>query len=228
MVRVTAYQGDNLTPEQAEILSRYIDEGSWGDYYAPIADSAKSNVSAYRSEAWIHGGIQLIKDYLTIGKAYPNDYIDAFIGLTAGYWSFFDLSHAEMLDVGDDTGYGLLFTFNSSFNEVYPEGIQEHSYLPALKDKYCHIVNGNSYYNWPVISLLFKPATYFWSFVFICFAVLYKKKSTGIPVLAYPLFYLMTMLLGPCVHFRYMYPYVVVMPVLIAFVVPAGGQKKAD
>ena len=227
MVRVTAYQADNLTPEQAEILSRYIDESSWGDYYAPIADSAKSSVSAYRSAAWTNGGTQLIKDYLTIGKAYPNDYIDAFIGLTAGYWSFFDLSHAEMLDVGDDTGYGLLFTFNSSVNEMYPEGIPNASLLPSLRDKYAHIINGNSYYHWPVISLLFKPATYFWMFVFVCLAALYRKKSGSAAVLAYPLFYLMTMLLGPCVHFRYMYPYVVVMPVLISFVLQADPSKRS-
>ena len=226
MVRVTAYQADNLTPEQEEILRRYIDESSWGDYYAPIADSAKSGVSAYRSAAWTNGGTQLIKDYLTIGKAYPNDYIDAFIGLTAGYWSFFDRSHAEMLDVGDDTGYGLLFTFNSSVNEMYPEGIPNASLLPILRDKYAHIINGNSYYHWPVLSLLFKPATYFWVFVFVCLAALYRKKSGSAAVLAYPLFYLMTMLLGPCVHFRYMYPYVVVMPVLIAFVLAGRSAQK--
>lgn len=229
MVRVTAYQADNLTPEQEEILRRYIDESSWGEYYAPIADSAKSGVSAYRSAAWTEGGIRLIEDYLTIAKAYPNDYIDAFIGLTAGYWSFFDLSHAEMLDVGDDTGYGLLFTFNSSVNEMYPDGIPNASFLPGLRDRYAHIVNGNSYYHWPVISLLFKPATYFWMFVFVCLAALYRKKSGSAAVLAYPLFYLMTMLLGPCVHFRYMYPYVVVMPVLIAFVLAGrSAQKKPE
>jgi hypothetical protein len=218
MVRVIKYQAENLTPEQEEILHRYIDEISWGEYYAPIADSAKSNVSAYRGTEWTEGGSRLIKDYLAIGVAYPNDYIDAFLALTAGYWSFFDVSHAEMLGVGDDSNLGLLYTFNASTNDLYPEGIISHSYLPAVKAWYAHVVNGNSYYNWPVISLLMKPAFYFWLFVYICLAALYKKSRKSVSVLAYPLFYLMTMFLGPCVNFRYMYPFIVVLPVLASFV----------
>lgn len=228
MVRVTAYQADNLTPEQEGILRRYIDDLSWGDYYAPIADGAKSSVSAYRGSEWIEGGSDLVKDYLTIGKAYPNDYIDAFIGLTAGYWSFFDRSHAEMLGVGDDTDLGLLYTFNSSINEVYPEGIESHSYLPSVELWYSHVVNGNSYYDWPVVSVLFKPAFYFWLFVYLCMAVLFKKSRKGISVFAYPLFYFMTMFLGPCVNFRYIYPYIVVLPILAAFILSEKAGVRHD
>jgi len=218
MVRVIKYQEDNLTSEQNEILHRYIDEKSWGEYYAPIADSAKSYAGMYKSDEWINGGSRLIKDYLTIGKAYPNDYIDAFLALTAGYWSLFDRTHAEMLEFGDDSDLGLLYTFNASSNDAYPEGIPSHSYLPSVEKWYSHVVNGNSYYSWPVISLLMKPAFYFWLFVYVCMAALYKKSRKSIAVLAYPLFYLMTMFLGPCVNFRYMYPFIVVLPVLVSFV----------
>jgi len=52
----------------------------------------------------------------------------------------------------------------------------------------------------------------------MCMAALYKKSRKSIPVLVYPLFYLMTMFLGPCVNFRYMYPFIVVLPVLASFV----------
>ena len=218
MVRVIKYQEGNLTPEQEEILHRYIDERSWGYYYAPIADSAKSYVSAYKSEAWTENVSGLIKDYITIGKAYPNDYMDAFLCLTAGYWSFFDRTHAEMLEFGDDSDLGLLYTFNASINDDYPEGIPSHSYLPSVEAWYSHVVNGNSYFNWPVISVLMKPAFWFWLFVYGCFAALYKKSRKGLAVLTYPLFYLMTMFLGPCVNFRYMYPFIVILPVLVSFV----------
>ena len=83
---------------------------------------------------------------------------------------------------------------------------------------YSHVVNGNSYFNWPVISVLMKPAFWFWLFVYACFAALYKKSRKGLAVLTYPLFYLMTMFLGPCVNFRYMYPFIVILPVLVSFV----------
>ena len=83
---------------------------------------------------------------------------------------------------------------------------------------YSHVVNGNSYYDWPVVSVLFKPAFYFWMFVYLCMVVLFKKSRKGISVFAYPLLYFMTMFLGPCVNFRYIYPFIVVLPILTAFI----------
>ena len=228
MVRVVKYQEENLTLEQEEILHRYIDEKSWGDYYAPIADSAKSYASAYKSEAWTEDTARLIKDYLKIGKAYPNDYIDAFLCLTAGYWSFFDRTHAEMLEFGDDSDLGLLYTFNASVNDAYPEGIPSHSYLPSVEAWYSHVVNGNAYFNWPVISVLMKPAFWFWLFVYAFMGAVYKKSRKSMVVLTYPLFYLMTMFLGPCVNFRYMYPFIVILPVLVSLVMSENKCKQDE
>ncbi len=217
MVRVVKYQEGNLTEEQSEILRRYISEASWGDYFAPIADSFKSVAARDRNDEWTTDHMRLLGDYIKIGKAYPNDYIDAFLGLTVGYWFTEDKSHAEMLGVGDDTDLGLLYTFNASNNEAVPGGIPSHSYLPKVEAWYSHAINGNAYYNWPVISQLMKPAVYFWLFVLSIFVCIYKKKKEGIAVLAYPVFYMLTMLLGPCVNFRYMYPYIAVIPMLLAF-----------
>ena len=153
--------------------------------------------------------------------------MDSLIGLTIGYWYIGDRSHAEMLGFGDDTGYGLLYTFNASFNEMYPDGIESRSYLPSVRKVYTHIVNGNSYLDHPLISVLMKPAFYFWLFVFACFAALYKKNKKSIIIFAYPLFYMMTMMLGPCVNFRYMYPFIITVPVLIASVF-AKDEKEAS
>ncbi len=225
MVRVSAYQDGNLSQEQRGILEKYLTSETWGEYYPYIADSAKSDISQYNSDNWLNDKKTLLKDYVKLGLAYPNDYLDAFLGLTIGYWSIGDRSHAQMLDVGDDSGYGLLFTFNGSANPAYPEGIPYDSKIPSLRQKYCHMINGNSYYNWPVVTLLMRPAFYFWLFVLAVFAAVYKRSRKSIAVFAYPFFYMLTMLLGPCVNFRYMYPYVIAVPVLIAFLV---GEKKTS
>lgn len=218
MVRVVKYQEANLTPEQQSILHEYISDESWGTYYVSIADSPKAIASRDRNAQWLDNPGQLLKDYITIGKAYPNDYLDAWIGLTAGYWFIDDRTHAEMLGFGDDSDLGLLYTFNASVNDSFPEGIPSHSYLPGLEKIYSHIVNGNSYYDWPVISQLMKPALYFWIFVLVIFTAFYKRSRKSVIVLTYPVMYFMTMLLGPCVNFRYMYPFIVVVPFLAAFV----------
>ena len=225
MVRVIKYQRENLTPEQTDILHRYVTDYLWGDYNPWIADGPKSEISHYSSDAWIGPENTLIRDYITIGKAYPSDYIDAWIGLTIGYWYVGDRSHAEMLGYGDDTDLGLLYTFNASPNATLEEGIPSHSYLPAVERMYSHIVNGNSYLKWPVVSILMKPAFYFWFFVLDLFIALYKRNKKSIAVFAYPFFYLMTMFLGPCVNFRYIYPFITALPILTALVL---SEKKTE
>ncbi|MBO7095808.1 MAG: hypothetical protein J6V94_02490, partial [Lachnospiraceae bacterium] len=219
------YQRENLTQEQVDILCRYVTDYQWGDYYPWIADGPKSTISAYNSSAWIGEGNTLIRDYIKIGKAYPNDYIDAFIGLTIGYWYVGDRSHAEMLGYGDDSDLGLLYTFNASPNAALEDGIPSHSLLPSVEKMYSHIVNGNSYMKWPVVSILMKPAFYFWFFVLDLFIVIYKRSKKGIAVFAYPFFYLMTMFLGPCVNFRYIYPFIAALPILTSFVL---SEKKTE
>ena len=226
MVRVVKYQEQNLTPEQSEILHYYIADESWGVYNAPIADSFKSIASRDRNAEWTENHARLLKDYLKIGIAYPNDYFDAFLGLTIGYWFTDDRSHAEMLGVGDDSDLGLLYTFNASVTEAVPDGIPSRSYLPKVEAWYSHVVNGNAYYNWPIVSQLMKPAVYFWLFVLSIFVCIYKKKKEGIALFAYPVFYMLTMLLGPCVNFRYMYPFIVAVPMLIAFVFSKTEEVK--
>ena len=223
MVRVIKYQNDNLTDTEREILSKYIPDTCWGEYVPSIADGPKFTIAMYNSGVWENDKMTLIKDYLKIGKSYWNDYLDAWIGLTIGYWFIDDRSHAEMLGFGDDTGHGLLFTFNASFNDLYPDGIESHSYLPGVYRMYSHIVNGNAYYDWPVVSQLMKPAFYFWIFMLVIFACIFKRNKKSILILAYPVMYFMTMLLGPCVNFRYMYPFIVIMPVLVAFSLSESG-----
>ena len=208
-------QYDNLTPEEWSTINRYVDSEFWGDYNPVIADSVKICVTAYCYDAWEEDFPRMLKDWMNIGLHYPNEYIDAFLALTSGYWFLDDVSHAEVLGYGDDTNLGLLYTFNASVSDVF-EGVESRSFLPGLLTAYQKIVNGNSYYGWPVLSLLFKPAFYCWLMLLAIVSFLYKKepKKQLLPLL--PLLYLLTLFLGPVVNFRYIYPITVVVPVLLA------------
>ena len=149
------------------------------------------------------------------------------MGLTIGYWYVGDRTYAEMLGYGDDSDYGMLYTFNYSGNEIVPEGIPSHSYLPSAEKMYSHIINGNAFFDWPIVSLLMKPAFYFWLFILSVFIALYKRSIKSIAVLAYPLMYLGTMFLGPCVNFRYIYPFIVSLPVILSFVISEKKEVSA-
>ena len=62
-----------------------------------------------------------------------------------------------------------------------------------------------------------------WLFILAIFAALYKRSKYSMAVFAYPLLYFCTMLLGPTVNFRYVYPFIVSLPIMTAFVL---SEKK--
>ena len=208
-------QCDNLTPEDWSMINRYVDHEFWGDYNPVIADSVKICVGVYCYDTWKEDFGRMLKDWVSIGLRYPNEYIDAFLALTSGYWFLDDVSHAEVLGYGEDTNLGLLYTFNASVSDAF-EGVESRSFLPGLLTAYQKIVNGNSYYSWPVLSLLFKPAFYCWLLVLAIVSFWYKKEPKKQLFTLLPLLYLLTLFLGPVVNFRYVYPITVVVPVLLA------------
>lgn len=225
--RIGLYQNDNLDIEEYGIINRYVDSVHWSIYNPHISDGIKNNVAETTFEDWKNDIPTMLKDWITIGIKYPNDFIDAFLELTRGYWFLDDVSHAEVLGYGDDTEWGLLYTFNASKSDFF-EGVESKSFLPGLQKMYQKIVNGNSYYEWPVISMLFKPAFYCWTLLLVMVSLLYMKQNRKLMLCLLPLMYLLTLLLGPVVNFRYVYPIMVVAPVLVAWMFSNCDWKIKD
>lgn len=215
--RVGNRQGDSLTAEEKAIVSYYVPEEEWEYYNPTLADGMKSAAAVTNFEEWKNDIPGMLSDWLTIGVRYFNEYMDAFLALTSGYWFLDDVSHAEVLGYGADSDLGLLYTFNASYSDDF-EGVESHSYLPGLLTVYQRIVNGNSYYGWPILSLLFKPAFYVWMLLLAMFSHLYTREPKKLLMSLLVLMYLLTLLLGPVVHMRYVYCVVVAVPVLLAYV----------
>lgn len=215
--RVGQYQGDNLSAEDSAIVNRYVPREYWEDYNAPIADTLKGNVAVTSFPVWGEDIPRMLSDWLKIGLKYPNDYIDAFLALTCGYWFFDDVSHAQVLTYGPDSNMGLLYTFNASGSDGVFEGVATKSFLPGLLRVYQYIVNGNYYYYCPVLSALFKPSTYCWLLALVMVSLCYLKEWRKLLLCALPLGYTLTTFLGPVVNMRYIYPVVVAVPLLLAW-----------
>jgi hypothetical protein len=158
---------------------------------------------------------QVLSAWLRIGIKYPNEYIDAFLDLTRGYWFLDDTSHAEMLGVGAEERMGLLYTYNSAAEESLP-GMQHISKLPWLETKLESLLSDNCYYRCPVLSNLMKPALWCWLLVLCAVAYLYTGQRKKVLTALYPLAYFATMLLGPTAIVRYVFPFILLMPVLLA------------
>lgn len=215
--RVGYYHGHELTEENWRILDKYVMAEDWEYYNPPLSDTVKGSVGAYRFEQnWAPDIPQMLMDWVKIGLQYPNEYIDAFLALTAGYWSLADVTWAEVLGYGLEGRMGAIYTYTSTVSDAIPEGIDHVSKFPALETALEHIVSANSFFEWPVISNVFKPAFYCWALLLNLIACIYigsKKKSM---VLLLPSIYLATMLLGPVVQVRYVLPIMVIMPIMMA------------
>ena len=59
-------------PELAALLEKYVPRDHWDAYYAPLADTIKGAVNA---SAYTENSRQFLRDWLRVGKRYPNEFL---------------------------------------------------------------------------------------------------------------------------------------------------------
>lgn len=221
MARTRVKAEDTLTPEMRLELEKYLSsEWVFAAYDPHLADPVKSRAVIHDDPAG------LLKTWVKLGLQHPQIYIDAFLDNSVGYWFLEDRTHAQIYGVGTESGFGYL----STDNRTMPAGceIVEHSYLPGLRAAMERIVSDNAYQKLPVIRVLFAPAFYWWLLcMYIAVAVYRRKYGMLLPAVFLAVYYL-TLLLSPTVLIRYMYPYVVTVPVMCCLMSAQseGGQGK--
>lgn len=222
--RVGYYHGEGLDEETWQTLNHYVPHEYWANYYPPISDGVKGNVAVTTfGGAWEGHMGQLLADWFRLGVRYPNEYLDAFLELTRGYWFPDDRSYAECLGYGTEGRLGTVYTQNIGFLEDGTEILHE-SKLPWLEEQLEKVVSGNAYYDWPVISLLFKSAFYFWALFLVWLAFLYRRQRKQAVLCLFPLLYMGTLLLGPVVQMRYVFPFIQALPVLAGLLLINGER----
>ena len=216
-MRTYTNQKDNLTPEQIEMLNKVLPLEASGIGYDPYCADSVKNYSGMRSEIWAGSPKAFAHEWVTLFKAYPNEFIDAFLFLNKGYWYLPDRVFAEVFGVGAENGKGLLHTYNHTY-EVFEGGIKDTCYFPPLRKFYEYFINENGFFNWPVLNLLFRPAFYFWLLILSVAAAMIRKNRLGLILLTYPLLYTGTLFFGPLVYIRYMYPQILTVPVIFVII----------
>jgi hypothetical protein len=211
--------GNQLDSETYDTIDKYVAANVWEAYNPPIADTVKIQVAAYRFGDWKDDMAAMWKDWAKVGMKYPNEYIDAFLCLTNGYWFLDDVTWAENLGYGLESRKGALFTFNASVSEAQPDGIPNESKLPALERVLEEIVSNNCFYKLPVVSNLFKPAFYCWTMFICALGFMYQRRKNMLLLTVFPFMYLGTLLLGPVVIVRYLFPIIVFVPVLVTLLI---------
>ena len=211
MARTRVQHEEELDAAMRTELDSYMSsEWIFAAYNPYLADPVKNR-------AVIHDNpVGLIKTWVKLGLQYPMTYVDAFLDNSIGYWYLADKSHSTIYGVGTESGFGYL----STDNRTMPAGCEiiEYSYLPQLRVFMEKIVSDNEYQKIPVLSVIFAPAFYWWLLcVYVVFFCKRKEYKMLLPIVFLMIYYL-TLLLSPTVLIRYMYPFVVSVPMILCLV----------
>lgn len=227
--RVGHYQQYNLDQEYYHLVYTYVPHEYWDKYEPNLADYVKNGVWAYTYYNTWDGHLgDMLKAWIKVGLKYPNDYVDAFLALNTGYWFIDDTGWSQVFGRSLETRTGALSTYMSSESFVLPEGIPHESKFPALENLLQEIVCANSYYDWPVVFVLFQPAFYCWNLLITVMVAFYIKNKKKIMFTLLPLIYLGTMFLGPVVQARYALPIMMVVPLMWAAVLSKREETTGE
>ena len=148
--------------------------------------------------------------WIKYGLKYPIDYIDSWSNITIGSWYLLDESHANTYP-GNNQGY-LLTDYK------YIEGVSEEvpdSKFPWLFDKMEHVATINiQYKNIGIWRFIFAPATYVLSFFLLLVYVISNKLRNELIPLIILLGIFITILNAPVIVVRYIYPFMVCVPII--------------
>ena len=212
LARVYARHGDEIPPELAgrlEIMLNGDRETISDRYNEHLADPVKKEFS-------LDDPAGFVKTWVSVGVSFLGEYLDAWLCTTKGAWHIYDASVNRIYGEGRASGFGYL----STDMRTLPPGfeVDPSNYLPWLRDLYETIVSDNAFEEIPFVNILFAPATYIWILVAYAYVSRVRRNRTAITVLLYPLAIYLTILMGPAILVRYMYPFIllVILPMIPA------------
>ena len=190
-----------------------------GNYSAAISDMVKGSANINRQNL-----PQFLGLWLQVGFRHPIVYIDALGHLTKGYLQ---------LDETPPSGAQYLET---SFHASVLDMMLPNSQWPWLRDVMQQLYSKRGYLDIPPYSAILSPAFWCWLMLFAFCASICLRRVDGFAIGVMLMFLFFSVLLGPCVMLRYIYPIIQVGPLLIGVLLahpcplkidqPARGQRK--
>ena len=213
-----------LSAADQAAICEYLPEELLQNYYPLLSDPVKLNASIGDGLPSILGFLKVWARFL---PTYFNDYVDAFLTMTLGYWFPGETFHAHIYDGYDEPGteetLGYMYT---GFIENINPDVEKQSLWPGAERYYQWFAHENGHQRIPVFSLLFAPGTYCWLLFAALLALLYFKQYRLAIPLALPFGVWLTLLLGPCVIVRYAYPIMAGAPLFAGALFNQAGQSR--
>lgn len=211
MQMARAYKSNTaeVTEKYGDVLFKYVTEEGLNNYRPAIADGVKQR---FNNQLFARDKVSFIKLYFKMMKDYPGSYIQSLLYLTKGDWEIMDNTFTEVYKDWwrDRTGY-LITDATPVFAQRY---VNKSNLLPKTRDMYENIVTACSYRRITLLQILFAPALYVLLIQFNGLALMMEHEREKLFIWLIPGLYLLTVLAGPCVLVRYIFPFMMLIPLM--------------
>ncbi len=231
LARTMVYHGgvgvlteDDNTIEDVDkaLINEFILYEAYINYRPDISDPVKGNTNTY---VFVYRMKDFLSTYVRLFLKYPGEYVNAVLAVNAGYLSPFDESHAYINVNGRDVGLGYVAT-----RWIDPEpnifNIHRESKWPWLYEKMQTFADENMHMKLPIIKYLLVPGSYLWFYLILAAWLLIHKKYRLLLPFALILGYYATLILGPAVQMRYLYPLMTALPYLAVWAISIMSKGK--
>lgn len=212
IARVYTTEGDKLSSEEKSLILKWVSSADkYEELFAdPVKDSFNSKeYEENKSEFWTLWGKLFVQ--------YPMTYVEAFMTLNVPYWYPEADSARTYIELGNYSSY---YTFEYK------------DWLPNINRFYNKIAANTNYENasgimrWPLMRQFFSLSLPFWMFIILIVTLAARNKKEWIVPFFPVMFLWMTYLLGPVSNFRYIYPMVILYPVMLLLILGGGMNGK--
>lgn len=234
LARAMVYHGgigvlpeDDATMGDADkaLINDFILNEAYRKYRPDFADPVKSNTNTYVVR---YRTGEFLDSYFRLLAAYPGDFINAVLAVDAGYLYPGDESHAWVnAQEGQAAGGGYVQT-RWEERTLGAAGIHKDSLWTGLYEKMEKWASGNRYLEYPVLKYLFVPGVWIWLYLLLLGWLVLHGRFAGCLPISLALGYYLTLLFGPTVQLRYLYPVMAVFPFLLAAGTCRKGRAAAE
>ena len=201
---------DDNTMEESEkaLIQDFILDEGYKEYDPVISDPVKRHTNTYVVRYRLK---EFVSVYLSLLARYPGDFLNAALAVDAGYLYPGDMTHASVNMKEDISGMGYVQTHWNE--EVFANyGIYKDSKWDWLHGRMERWADENGYFKIPVLRYLFMPGIWIWLYMALFGWLAIKREFAKCLPLALILGYYCTLLLGPTVQLRYIYPVMIAFP----------------
>ena len=213
---------NSISNEDRALINEFILHNGYSQYNPLISDPVKrcTNTSVVLNKMKA-----FVSTYVGLALDYPGDYLNAFFAVNGGYLSVLDKSHATVNLHEGVSGLGYLQT-RWEEPTINRAGIHKDSKWPALHSLLEKFAGNNGYLNIPVLRTLVAPGAYFWCYLWLAVWTYFRRPKKYLFPLFFVAGYYITLLLGPTVQLRYLYPLMVLLPFTYLYILFCKNETK--